>query len=80
MSVINPQEFGELRAQVQMLLKSDEEKTQLLRELSANVNAMRLQMAEASGGWRMLMLIGGGAATLGSGLTWVIQHLTMKGS
>jgi hypothetical protein len=76
MSNIDPQEFGFLQAQVKALLAADAEKTELLRELSTNVTAMRLQLAEARGGWRVLLLLGGGAATLGSGLTWAIQHFT----
>jgi hypothetical protein len=33
------------------------------------------QLAEARGGWRTLMLIGGAAGSIGSGLTWVLSHL-----
>ena len=33
------------------------------------------QLAEARGGWRTLMLIGGAAGSLGSALTWLISHL-----
>lgn len=75
MNAIDPQEFGRLQAQVETLIKSDAEKTDLLRGLSENVTAMRLQMAEAKGGWRALMLIGGASASLGSGLTWAWSHL-----
>ena len=79
MNDIDPQQFGELRAQVQMLLKSDEEKTELLRALSENVTAMRLQMAEASGGWKVLMALGTVSASLGGAVTWAITHFTGKG-
>lgn len=33
------------------------------------------QLAEARGGWRTLMLIGGAAGSIGSGLTWVLSHM-----
>jgi|AraplaDrversion2_2_1032049.scaffolds.fasta_scaffold00773_62 hypothetical protein len=33
------------------------------------------QLAEARGGWRTLMLIGGAAGSIGSGLTWILSHL-----
>jgi hypothetical protein len=33
------------------------------------------QLAEARGGWKTLMLIGGAAGTLGSVATWFISHL-----
>lgn len=79
MNAIDPQEFGRLQAQVETLIKSDAAKTDLLRDLSDNVTAMRLQMAEAKGGWRALMLIGGASATVGSALTWGWSHLVGRG-
>lgn len=33
------------------------------------------QLAEARGGWRTLMLIGGAAGSIGSAITWVLQHM-----
>jgi hypothetical protein len=75
MSEIDPQEFGRLQAQVEALLRSDSEKTNLLRELAENVTAMRLQMSEAKGGWKVLMLLGGGAAGLGSIVTLALARL-----
>lgn len=33
------------------------------------------QLAQARGGWRTLMLIGGAAGTIGSGVTWLVSHL-----
>lgn len=78
MSDIDPVEFGRLQAQVAALLKSDEQKTELLQQLAEDMTAVRLQLAEAKGGWKLLMLLGGGAATLGSGATWVIQHFMGK--
>lgn len=41
-------------------------------ELDRKLDQVLFQMAEARGGWRTLMLIGGAAGTLGSALTWVI--------
>ena len=46
MSDIDPQEFGRLQAQVETLIASDREKTELLKTLSDNVTAMRLEMTE----------------------------------
>lgn len=74
MADFDPIAFGRLQAQVENLLRSDEEKTELLKTMAADMQAIRLQLAEARGGWRLLMLLGGGAATLGSGLTWAINH------
>jgi len=43
-------------------------------ELNRKLDQVLAQLAEARGGWRILMLIGGAAGSLGSGLTWVITH------
>lgn len=80
MSVIDPQEFGRLQAQVDTLIKSDAEKTRLLEAMAENLNTMRLEMAEARGGWKVLMLLGGASATLGGGVTWALTHLLGKGA
>jgi hypothetical protein len=77
-SEINPQEFGRLQAQVETLIRSDAEKTDLLKSIAEDMNEMKLQMAEANGGWKLLMLLGGSAATAGSALTWVAQHFIVR--
>jgi hypothetical protein len=79
LSDIDPQEFGRLQAQVETLIESDRQKTDLLKTLAEDMTAVRLQLAEAKGGWKLLMLLGGGAASLGSGLTWAVQHY-LKGA
>jgi hypothetical protein len=79
MSDIDPQEFGELRAQVQMLLESNRLNAETLQTMSVALHSMQLQMAEAKGGWKLLMLLGGSAATLGSVATWALTHFTGKG-
>lgn len=32
------------------------------------------QLAEARGGWRTLMLVGGAASTMGGAVTWALSH------
>lgn len=76
---IDPQEFGRLQAQVQQLLDSDKAKTELLAGMSVALHAMQLQLAEAKGGWRALVFLGGASASLGGFLTWVLTHFTGKG-
>lgn len=44
-------------------------------ELDRKLDQVLAQLAEARGGWRTLMLIGGAAGSLGSGITWIISHL-----
>lgn len=43
-------------------------------ELDRKVDLVLAQLAEARGGWRTLMLVGGAAGTLGSGLSWLLSH------
>jgi hypothetical protein len=75
---IDPQQFGALQAQVAVLIESDRRKTELLETLTQEVTAMRLQMAEARGGWKALMLIGGASASLGGFATWLLTHMTWR--
>lgn len=84
MSDIDPQEFGRLQAQVETLIASDREKTELLKTLSDNVTAMRLEMAEtmaqAKGGWKVLTAMVTASASVGGVITWMLTHLTGRGS
>lgn len=43
-------------------------------ELDRKLDQVLAQLAEARGGWRTLMLIGGAAGTLGSGFTWLFSQ------
>lgn len=79
MTGIDPQEFGRLQAQVELLLDSNRVNTETLETMAEAIHSMQLQMAEAKGGWKAVMLIGGASASLGSVATWVLTHLTGKG-
>ncbi len=74
MNEIDPQEFGRLQAQVETLIASDSAKNVLLAQLASDMTAVRLQLAAAGGGWRMLLLLGGTGATFGSAITWALTH------
>lgn len=71
---IDPQEFGELRAHVMQLLEENRNTRATLITMSKDLQAMRVQMAEAKGGWKILVGLGGSASLLGSGLTWLWAH------
>ena len=75
MTTIDPQEFGRLQAQVETLIKSDASKTELLVKLADDMQAVRLQLAEARGGWKLLVALGGASGTVGAGLAWAASHL-----
>jgi hypothetical protein len=78
MSDFDPKEFGRLQAQVEQLLESNRLLTESVSTMSAAIQAMQLQMAEAKGGWKLLMAIGGAAASAGGLISWVVTHLTGK--
>lgn len=44
-------------------------------ELQQKLDKVLAQLAEARGGWRTLMLIGGAAGTLGSAVTWLVSQV-----
>lgn len=76
---IDPQEFGRLQAQVEQLIESNRVNTATLETMSECVHAMQIQMAEAKGGWKTLVFLGGAAASLGGAISWVLSHLSFKG-
>jgi len=78
LSDIDPQEFGRLQAQVETLIASDAKKTELLETLATDMTAVRLQLAEASGGWKLLVMLGGASSVVGGAITWFLTHLPWK--
>lgn len=76
MSTIDPQEFGRLQALVETLIRSDAQKTELLKTLSEDMTAVRLQLAEAGGGWKLLVMLGGASATVGGAISWVVTQFS----
>jgi len=44
-------------------------------ELQQKLDKVLAQLAEARGGWRTLMLIGGAAGSLGSCITWLVSQV-----
>lgn len=77
MSDIDPQEFGRLQAQVETLIASDAAKTKLLETMAESISAIQLQLAEARGGWRLLVALGGASGAIGAFITWAATHLKL---
>jgi len=46
-----------------------------IKETLQNIN---ITLSEARGGWKFLLMFGGAAGTVGSFITWVIQHWGVK--
>jgi DNA integrity scanning protein DisA with diadenylate cyclase activity len=47
-------------------------------EQKATLDEVKRMLDQASGGWRVLMMVGGMAATVGGVISWVISHVTFK--
>lgn len=73
--MIDPIEFGQLRAEVVAQRRDLDRLASTLEQLAKSLDSVRDVMTEAKGGWRAIALIAGIAGTLGSGATWIIQHV-----
>jgi hypothetical protein len=72
MSDIDPQEFGELKAEVRMLIGA-------VRDLDGKVDTIHDKLTEAKGGWKVLMGLGGASSMIGAAVTWIVTHMLGKG-
>jgi acid phosphatase family membrane protein YuiD len=66
MTEINPQEFGQLKAEVAGLRRDTDRQTKMLEDLVTDTKKMANEMAEARGGWKVVMFFGGGMGVLGA--------------
>jgi hypothetical protein len=72
MSDIDPQEFGEMKAELRMLVTA-------VRDLDGKVDTIHDKLTEAKGGWKVLMGLGGASSVLGGLVTWFATHFIGKG-
>lgn len=49
-----------------------------MRELKASVSEISKTLAEAKGGWHVLMVMGGIGAAFGSVIGWAFEHFSGK--
>lgn len=68
-------DIARLEAQQEGMGREIGELKDMVRALTATVNAMRDDITAAKGGWRTLMLLGGASASAGGAITWLLQHL-----
>lgn len=68
---IDRRDYGKLEAQVEQLTKD-------VHTLKETVETMRDLMQNAMGGWRVLMMVGGAAGTLGALVAWASSHVSIK--
>ncbi len=79
---IDARAFGQLEGDVRSLAKTLEaqnktlaSQNRVLEDLSSQVEGLRMTLAEAKGGWRTLMWLGGAASVMGGCVTWVLSHV-----
>ena len=72
--MIDPVEFGEIKGAVAslQLQMTDFKARQAVTD--AKLDLVLDKLSEAKGGWKTLMLLGGGASTLGAVGTWLLTH------
>ena len=56
------------------------ELTTAVKNLADKVDTIAVTLAEAKGGWRMLMAVGGAGGIAGGLLQWVFSHISLKGT
>lgn len=49
-----------------------------MNDIKASLQAIQTTLAEAKGGWRMLMLIGGASGTVGAVITQAVHYFSGK--
>lgn len=76
---ISARAFGHLEAEVTALTELVRAQTLAMTAMAMRMDLMNATLTEARGGWRMLLLIGGAAATAGSVLSWIFSHMEFRG-
>ncbi len=78
MSEIDPRDFGRLESEVKSLHILFAAQNAALSIISQQLDSIKATMAEARGGWRTLLWLGGSAAAAGGFISWVLQQLQFK--
>ena len=73
--MIDPIEFGQLRAEVTAQRRDLDRLANTLEHLARALDSVRDVMTEARGGWRAIPMVSGIAGTLGGAITWAVQHV-----
>lgn len=76
---VDPQDVGRLQAQGEAQQQAIERLLAAVDRLTDKIERVESKLAEAHGGWKMLMLLGGAGVTAGSAISWLLTHLTGKG-
>lgn len=74
-SEIDPVEFGALKAELAAQRRDIDRIGTRLDEMTEAVRRIERTLSEAKGGWKALVWVSGISGTLGSAMTWVVNHL-----
>lgn len=77
--VIDPREFGRLEGAVAALKTELDDVKVKQAAMDAKLDLVLDKLSEAKGGWKLLMAMGGAAATLGGLITWFATHTVTVG-
>lgn len=72
--MIDPREFGRLEGAVSALKNELDQVKTKQTQIDEKLDLVLEKLSEARGGWRLLMGLGGAAATLGAAVTWFATH------
>jgi hypothetical protein len=78
-SMIDPREFGRLEGAVAALKTELDDVKARQAAMDDKIDLVLAKMGEARGGWKLLMALGGAAATLGGIITWFATHTVTVG-
>jgi hypothetical protein len=78
-SMIDPREFGRLEGAVAALKTELNSVKDRQVAIDGKLDQVLDKLSEAKGGWRLLMALGGAAATLGGIITWFATHSVTVG-
>lgn len=76
--MIDPVEFGQLKAEVVAQRRDLDRLASTLEHLAKSMDDVRDTLTEAKGGWRAVAMISGVAGTLGAAIAWVAQHVRFQ--
>ena len=64
--MIDPQEFGRLQAEMAAQRRDMDRMAASMDAMAKSMDAIQAQLAEARGGWKVMLMVGGASATVGA--------------
>lgn len=71
-------QIARLEEQFSAIRQDMDEMSSQMVALQSQLSEVLAKLNEAKGGWRVLMMLGGAAAGVGAGLSWILQHVRLQ--